>query len=251
MNNTEKFSNKSEVYTKYRPSYPREFIELLRENVDRCEDTIVADVGAGTGILTKQIAENMRKVYAVEPNNDMRTACNKYCNELKNVTLINGSAENTTLPDKSVNVVTVAQAFHWFDREKTKLEFQRILKPRGKVVLVWNSRDGENELIKENYEINKRLCPNFKGFSGGSSLTPNEYNDFFKQGICNHEIFSNNLSMTLEEYIGRNVSASYAPLKNDENYMDFVEGLTHIFNKYSYNGRIVFPQKTYVYMGYV
>lgn len=251
MNNIEKFSNKSEVYTKYRPSYPMEFIELLEKSVDICEDTIIADIGAGTGILTKQLADNIKKVYAVEPNNEMRTACKEYCNEAKNVDIINGSAENTTLPDKSIDIITVAQAFHWFDREKTKVEFQRILRPMGKVILLWNSRDAESELIKEMHILFKSLCPNFKGFSEGINLTSNEYNDFFKQGSCNFKVFSNNLIVTLDEYIGRNLSSSFAPLKSDENYIDFIEGLTYIFNKYSDNDNLVFSQKTYVYIGYI
>jgi len=249
MNNTEKFSNKSEVYTRYRPSYPEEFIKFLRKTIHTCEDRIVADVGTGTGILTKQLANKVQKVYAVEPNDGMRKSCIEYCNKLKNVIIINGSAENTTLPDKCVDIITVAQAFHWFDREKTKFEFQRILKPNGKVVLVWNSRDTENELIKENYILLERFCPNFKGFSEGSSVTPNAYNDFFKQGSCDYKVFTNNLIMTLDEYIGRNLSSSYSPLKNDENYINFVEGLTRIFHKYSSNDRLIFPQKTYVYIG--
>lgn len=249
MNNTEKFSNKSEIYTKYRSSYPKELKGLLKESINICEDTIGADVGAGTGIFTKQLAGIMRKVYAIEPNNDMRTACKKYCSEVKNVDIINGSAESTTLPDKSVDIITVAQAFHWFDKEKTKFEFQRILKSKGKVVLVWNSRDTENELIKENHRLLERLCPSFKGFSEGSSVTPNAYNDFFEQESCDYKVFSNNLIMTLDEYIGRNLSSSYAPLKNDENYKDFVEGLICIFRKYSNNDKLIFPQKTYVYIG--
>lgn len=222
MNNIKKFSNKSEIYTKYRPSYPVEFIELLEKSVDISDDTIIADVGAGTGILTKQLSDiNMKKVYAIEPNNEMRTACKEYCNEAKNVVIINGSAENTTLSDKSVDIITVAQAFHWFDREKTKAEFQRILRPMGNVILLWNRRDTESELIKEMYTLFKDLCPNFKGFSGGINLTPNEYNDFFKQGSCNFKVFSNNLIVTLDEFIGRNLSSSFAPLKSDGNYMDF------------------------------
>ncbi|MEY7999862.1 class I SAM-dependent methyltransferase [Clostridium sp. Mt-5] len=249
MDNSEKFSRKSGMYAKYRPSYPKEFIELLEESINICKNAIVADIGAGTGILTKELAHNMKKVYAVEPNSEMRKACKKYCDEVKNVIIIDGSAENTMLPDKSVDVITVAQAFHWFNREKTKSEFQRILRTMGKVVLVWNSRNVESEFIKENYILFKYLCPDFKGFSQGSSLDPNEYNDFFKQGSCNYKVFCNDLTMTFDEYIGRNLSSSYAPLKEDGNYTSFVEGLTHIFNKYSNNGKVLFPQKTCVYIG--
>ena len=251
MNNIEKFSNKSEMYTKYRPAYPKEFLKLLMESLGAYEEAIIADVGAGTGILTKQLADNIKKVYAIEPNNEMRLACKKHCYGVKNIAIINGSAEDTTLPDKSVNAITVAQAFHWFDREKTKFEFQRILKPMGKVVLVWNGRDAESDLIKKSYRLFKCLCPKFRGFSDGSNLEANTYNDFFQPGNCDYKVFFNNLTMTIDEYIGRNLSSSYAPMKDDENYKNVVEGLTSIFNKYSINGKLVFPQKTYVYIGYI
>ena len=85
----------------------------------------------------------------------------------KNIISVNGSAENTKLSDKSVDFITAAQAFHWFDRQSFKAECRRILKDNGNILLVWNDRDTESELIRENYDINRRFCPNFKGSSNG------------------------------------------------------------------------------------
>lgn len=75
MDNSEKFQHKSGIYAKYRPPYPKEFIELLEESINICKNAIAADIGAGTGILTKELARNMKKVYAVEPNSEMRKTC--------------------------------------------------------------------------------------------------------------------------------------------------------------------------------
>ncbi|HEX2954981.1 MAG TPA: methyltransferase domain-containing protein [Bacillota bacterium] len=172
MDNKEKFTTKATDYVKYRPLYPQAFIDYLIQEVGLAKDSVLADVGAGTGILSKQLANRVKLVYAVEPNLPMRKACKTYCVSCENVTAVDGSAENTTLSPHSVDFITVAQAFHWFDREKTKREFQRILKPGGKVILVWNSRVPEDDLTKENDQLFRRVCPDFNEFSGGAGIGP-------------------------------------------------------------------------------
>lgn len=251
MSSKDKFTDKVEDYIKYRPSYPKELIDYLEIEVGLANSSIVADVGAGTGILTKILANKVGKVFAVEPNLNMRTACIQYCSELSNFDAVDGSAEDTNLSDKSVDFVTVAQAFHWFDRQKTRTEFQRILKPKGKVILIWNSRVPESELIKENDELCRLLCPEFTGFSGGSGFSPLLYSDFFKNGYCEYREFDNNRLLTLESYIGSSLSASYAPSEKDENYKSFIDALTCLFNKYSNNGELLLPNKTRCYVGEV
>jgi len=249
MDSKDKFTNKVADYVKYRPSYPQEFIDYLVTEVGLSKSSILADVGAGTGILTKLLAGKVNKIFAVEPNLNMRTACAQHCIDFTNFVAVNGSAEETNLPDKSVDFITVAQAFHWFDRQKTKLEFQRILKTNGKVILVWNSRVPERELIKENDELCRILCPEFTGFSGGSDVSPEAYSDFFKNGYCEYRVFDNNSVLSLESYIGRSLSASYAPSEKDDNYKPFVDGLTRLFDKYSINGKLLLPFKTRCYVG--
>ena len=128
MNNKERFTNKVGNYLKYRPSYPQEFIDYLVSEVGLSRSSVAADIGAGTGILTRLLADKVKTIYAVEPNLKMRTACENYCDMVENFVAIDGSAEDTTLANNSVDFISVAQAFHWFDRTKTKLEFQRILK---------------------------------------------------------------------------------------------------------------------------
>jgi SAM-dependent methyltransferase len=249
MDNTKKFTNKVENYVKYRPSYPRGFIRYLTEELGLAAGKTAADVGAGTGILTRLLAACADTVYAVEPNAEMSRACRELCREYRNIVMIDGTAENTGLPDSSTDFVTAAQAFHWFDREKAKAEFGRILKPGGKVVLVWNSRVSENEFIKANDELCRRLCPDFNGFSGGIGWEEERYGDFFKDGLFEYRIFENDRTLTLEEYIGGSLSASYAPLERDENYSGFVEGLKDLFDRYSVGGRLLMPAVTQSYAG--
>jgi SAM-dependent methyltransferase len=248
MDNTGKFTNKADNYSKYRPSYPQEFIDYLANEAGFGKGSVVADIGAGTGILTKLLLEQVKSVFAVEPNFEMRQVCEKFCGAYKNFIPVDGTAEATALPDRSVDFITVAQAFHWFDRDKAGSEFRRILKPGGKVVLVWNSRISSNEFIIENDELCRRICPNFNGFSGGTDEDVTIY-DFFRDGKCDYRVFNNDRLMPLEEYIGGSLSSSYAPVKGESNYSAFIEGLAKLFEKYSSDGRLLMPNCTRSYTG--
>ena len=165
-------------------------------------------------------------------------------------TSVNGNAENTTIDDNSVDYITVAQAFPWFDREKFKKECQRILKPEGKVILVWNNRDNKNELVIENYEVNRKYCPNFKGFSGGmhDKISEDDFSDFFN-GKYETKVFSNDLIFDMDGFIGRNLSASYSLKSNDEQYNNYINELKKIYEKYSHKGQLIMPNLTRSYVG--
>lgn len=248
MDSTEKFTTKVSDYAKYRPTYPDLFIRYLMDEVG-LSNSVVADIGAGTGIMTRQLAPEVGSIYAVEPNISMFTVCRDSCSTHDNITMVNACAEETTLQDTTIDFITVAQAFHWFDRTLSQREFRRILKSGGYVTLVWNSRDQENDLIKENDALCRRICPDFKGFSGGSSVGPEHYWDFFKDQQCEYKVFDNDRLISLETYVGGSLSASYAPSPNDDTYAEFVEGLTMLFDKYSSRGLLHFPNKTRSYTG--
>lgn len=248
MNSKEKFTNKAANYAKYRPSYPAEFIHYLLFEVGLL-NSVVADIGAGTGILTKLLASSVSKIYAIEPNYQMRSACIKYCGAYDNVFVKDGSAEEMGLNNNSIDFITVAQAFHWFDKNKCKTEFQRILKKNGKLILVWNKRVTGSEFIKENDELCRLLCPEFKGFAGGSETNPESENEIFKDKHCEYKVFDNDRLLTLEEYIGGSLSSSYAPSEQDDNYKEFKTGLKQLFVKYSHNDKLLIPNKTYSYVG--
>lgn len=250
--NEDKFNGMGKVYSKYRPSYPLNFVDYLFTDVGMSQSSIIADVGSGTGILTRQLLEKGSKVYGIEPNADMRVIAETNLNNFPGFTSVSGSAENTTIDDNSVDYITVAQAFHWFDSEKFKKECQRILKPEGKVILVWNTRDNENELVIENYEVNRKYCPNFKGFSDGmyGKTNNDDFSDFFN-GEYETKVFLNNLIFDMDGFIGRNLSASYALKSNDAQYNDYVNELKKIYEKYSNNGQLIMPNLTRSYVGNV
>jgi SAM-dependent methyltransferase len=251
MNET-KFDGMGKIYAKFRPAYPNEFIEYLYSAVGVNKDSVIADIGSGTGILTKQLLEKGSKIFAVEPNDDMRTVAEADLSRFENFASINGAAENTALEDNSIDFVIVAQAFHWFDRAKFKVECNRILKTKGRVILVWNSRVFSSEAVKDGDEINRKYCPNFKGFTGGmrGAENENDFDDFFV-GKYELRVFQNDQIGDLDEFIGRNLSASYALKENDKNYPAYIAEMTASFNKHAIDGKLIMPNVTRSYVGTV
>lgn len=248
--NVNKFDEKGKVYAKARPDYPEElFLYLMSKNIIDKEKA-VADIGSGTGIFTVQLSPFAKTVFAVEPNADMRNKAEDKFKLLPNVVSLNATAENTRLPDASVELVTVAQAFHWFDRKSFKSECQRILKPGGKVLLVWNDRDIKSEVIKDNFAVNKNFCPDFKGSSNGMDFSKESFKDFF---VGEYEVseFDNSLVYDRDAFIARSLSSSYAPKENDLRYAEYVRALETVFEKHQVNGTVRYPYITRCYTGTV
>src|ERR1700693_3391474 len=118
-----------ENYVRYRPGYPSEVIELMKKECGLTPESTIADVASGTGILTRMLLEPGNRVFGVEPNPEMREPGEKLLARYPLFISVAGTAEATTLGDRSVDIVTAAQAAHWFDREKARREVSRILKP--------------------------------------------------------------------------------------------------------------------------
>jgi len=147
----QRFSNRVADYVRYRPGYPAALFDLLRVECAFTSNHAVADVGSGTGLLTKLFLENGNRVFGVEPNQEMRRAGEEFLHSFPKFTSVAGSAEATTLGDASVDFVTAGQAFHWFDPQAARREFLRILKTNGWVVIAWNDR----RLLAENRRGNR------------------------------------------------------------------------------------------------
>ena len=245
----ELFSTKVDAYAQYRPSYPEDLIRYLRDSVGIGKASTVADIGAGTGRLTRLLAPVAGRVIAVEPNAPMRSAGIRYCADTGDVVFTDGRAEATGLGDGSVDFITVAQAFHWFDKDKTKAEFKRILKQAGSVILVWNKRDPACAMFDEIYDVCRKYCPDFRGFSGGEQSEDGNVAGFYKNRKCEHRVFQNDRIEPLEAFIGGSLSASYAPEPGTPNYTGFTESLTEIFFRYAAGGLLCVPNQTHSYVG--
>ena len=250
IKNTDKFNSKAEVYAKSRPEYPKEIFETLISNRIIGPKDTVADIGSGTGIFTVRLAKHVKHIFAIEPNDDMRTKGEIQYRQFSNITSVDASAENTSLADRSIDVITVAQAFHWFDRALFKNECIRILKQDGKVILVWNDRDVSDKLIQDNFAINRLYCPNFKGASNGISFEKESFENFFA-GEFQILAYRITLEYDRDTFIARNLSSSYAPKPSDPQYIHYTNALNELFDKNCKKGLIHYPYITRCYIGKV
>lgn len=248
--NTGKFDRKGKVYAKARPDYPKALFEFLISEQMLGKEKDMADIGSGTGIFTAQLSPFVKTVFAIEPNDDMRNKAEDRFKPYPNIASVNATAENTTLPNTSVDLITVAQAFHWFDRKAFKNECKRILKPNGKILLVWNDRDISSNVIKDNFAVNKIFCPNFKGSSNGIDFSKDAFKDFF-DGEYEMTEFDNCLVYERDAFIARSLSSSYSPKKNDPAYDEYVKALESVFEKHQTNGTVKYPYITRCYIGTV
>ena len=189
-------------------------------------------------------------MYSVEPNDDMRQAAEEILKDFQCFYSIKGTAEHTTLPAQSVDFITVAQAFHWFDGEGFKKECKRIGKLDSKVILIGNSRVSSSNLIKENAQICKKYCPNFKGFSGGMENPDDHIKQFFDNQYEKIR-FENNLKFDKIRFIERNLSASYSLKETDEGYKDYIFELERLFDKYASDDSLIMENDTVAYIGKV
>ena len=140
MDNTKRFSDRVDNYDKYRPSYTNEAISYIFNEFNLTNESVIADIGSGTGIFTEKIIPNSNLVYGVEPNTEMRSIAELKLGKYRSFKSIDGTSDKTTIDANSIDAITVAQAFHWFDIESTKKEFIRILKKDAYVFLIWNKR---------------------------------------------------------------------------------------------------------------
>lgn len=248
--NEDKFDRKGKIYAKARPGYPSELFGHLIDSGIVSPQAVTADIGSGTGLFTVSLSPFVKRIYAVEPNADMRRVAEEKYKNYDNILSVNGTAEQTRLESQSIDLVTVAQAFHWFDRQNFKSECRRILKPDSKVLLVWNDRDTASELIRENYEINRRFCPDFKGSSNGIDFSRNAFTDFF-DGDFETTGFRNDLTYDLDTFVSRNLSSSYAPKQDDEKYSDYCTAIEKLFLKHEKNGVVPYPYIIRCYIGKV
>ncbi len=238
--NEEKFSGKADLYEKSRPSYAQEAIDLIKSVIPA--DGRIADIGAGTGIFTRQLVSAGFEVCAVEPNADMRARLAECGAEV-----ICASAEDTGLPEKAFSLVTAAQAFHWFDGVKFREECRRILVDGGKVLLLWNNEDKSAQIKSAIDEVCRSLYTQYKPRAEFRNEL-NEDSFFAEYKIYN---FRNDLILDRERFIANRMSRSHAPRKGEKNYTEMESALSRLFDKYSTNGTVTIPNFTQCYLGTV
>lgn len=246
MNNTNRFDGKSEIYAKSRPKYASGLFDYFKNILNIPAGSTFADIGSGTGIFTEQLLNCGYKVFAVEPNNDMRIKAEQTLSENKSFISVDGADSNTNLPDSSIDYITAAQAFHWFDAEAFKKECKRILKPNGKVIIVYNSRDEKAECTKALFELRRKYNSEFHGFSNGIS---DEKCRAFFNGKCSIFKADNTQSYDRQGYINRVLSSSYSLNESNEKYAEYLNEINTLFDTFNVDGLLTVPAYTVAYAG--
>ena len=242
----ERFSNRVENYVKYRPHYPREVLDLFRAEMNLQTSSVIADIGSGTGISARLFLENGNTVFGVEPNAAMREAAEDFLKDFANFRSLDGTAENTNLPDKSVDFVVAAQAFHWFDNEKARPEFRRILRDGGFIVLMWNERQLDtNDFLRDYEKLLIEFGSDYEKVRHDNISEKSLY-DFF-QNDFRRKTFQNAQTVGFEGLKGRILSSSYMPTETDLNFAPMITELKRLFAKYAENGKIQILYDTNVY----
>ena len=241
-----RFSGRAEYYAKYRPKYPKSVLAYMEQELRFSRNSVVADVGSGTGIFAEMLLENGNTVFGIEPNDDMRTIAEANLSSYRNFKSVKGSAEATTLPPASVDFVTAAQSFHWFDRKNAYIEFRRILKKAGWVVLIWNTRRTSTPFL----EAYDRIVEG-KMFEDRRARHEDLTEEVFSSFLGKHLAVKLSTSQECDEEAlkGRVLSASYSPLPGDQSHQELLNSLSKLFKQYQVNGLVKFEYDTEVYRG--
>ncbi len=249
-NTVERFSNRVQNYVKYRPAYPPEILDLFQNKMNLQKTSIVADIGSGTGISTKLFLKKGITVFGVEPNEAMRHAAENFLQDFPNFRSVNGTAENTTLLDKSVDFVIAAQAFHWFDKTKTRSEFKRILKDNGFVALIWNERQlNSNEFLREYEQLLNEFGTDYQTVRH-DNITKESLQDFFQTDF-RQAVFQNSQSLDFDGLKGRILSSSYMPSAENPRFDELLIKLKSLFAEHAENGKIEVLYDTKVFYGQI
>jgi SAM-dependent methyltransferase len=247
-NATSRFSDRVEKYVLYRPGYPPQVLQALQAECGLAPSHVMADIASGTGLWTRILLENGNPVVGVEPNAEMREAGERLLARFPRFSSVAGTAEATTLADGSIDFVTAAQAAHWFDRQRARREFVRILKPGGWLVLLWNERLTDSTPFLRDYEqLLLKYGTDYQDIR--HEHTTAAVNEFFDPAPFQERVFEMRQEFDYAGVEGRLLSSSYAPGPEHPQYAPMLRELRRIFGISSVEGRVTFEYKTRLYFG--
>jgi len=245
----QRFSDRVENYVRYRPSYPQEVIALLQREAALTPQSVIADVGSGTGISAELFLRAGYSVHAVEPNREMRAAAERLLAHYPRFHSVDGSAQATTLADHSVDLIVAAQAFHWFNTPETRAEFTRILKPGGHIALIWNERKLDATPFLRAYEELLLTFATDYAQIRHENIDAAALGAFFSGAYTTHT-FAYEQHFDFEGLQGRLLSSSYAPAAGQPRHEEMIAELRRIFDACQVSGQVGFEYDTRVHLGH-
>ena len=245
-----RFSDRVDAYARHRPTYPPGVVDFLRSAGLLRPGMTVADVGSGTGISSALFLAAGCTVYGVEPNAAMRAVAEQLGRrDGPAFHSIAGSAEATTLPAASVDLVVAGQAFHWFDRSAAKAEFARILRPGGGAALFWNTRRLTGSAFAEGYEALLREFGTDYDRVRHDRINAAAIAEFFAPFPVRSAAFPFAQRFDYAGLEGRLLSSSYAPGPGHPRHRPMLYALRQVFDACATAGAVVMEYETEVYAG--
>jgi SAM-dependent methyltransferase len=246
---TQRFAGRAQAYASFRPTYPAEVLQVLERECGLTPECVVADVGFGTGKLTALLLAHGCRVYAVEPDPGMRAVAERELGHNPRFTSVAGRAEATTLPDCSVDLVTAAQAFHWFDVPRTRAELARSLRPGGSVALIWNTRRTDTSPFLRAYESFLREHGTDYAPQRHGRADPDALRAFFGVHGWRKTSIEHADTLDLAALQGRVHSASYMPAPGTPGHEAMQAALTALFRAHQEDRAVSFAFDTEIYSG--
>lgn len=241
------FTTKADSYVQGRKGYAPKAIELLLGI--KSDIKTVADIGSGTGILSAEFISRGINTYCVEPNNAMRKKAEARFKGSPFFFSINGTAENTTLENASVDLVSVGSAYHWFNSDLFNAECKRILKTDGIFFALNNARDYLDEFTIRQHSLCQKYCDNYTSLKHGIDKSVEGYSELLGDNL-NYAEFYYPIEYTKNEFVQRSMSSSYAPQLNTDNYNKYLSELNFLLNEFYPNTDVVsISNKTIVHWG--
>ncbi|HEX4039850.1 MAG TPA: class I SAM-dependent methyltransferase [Acidobacteriaceae bacterium] len=235
-NPTQRFTGRVEAYRRYRPTYPPAVVDLLRRECGLSADAQMADIAAGTGLLTERFLAAGFSVTAIEPNDEMRAACAALGSHYPKLTIVDGVAESTGLADHSIDLITVAQAMHWFDLDRTRAEFLRVLGPGAWCAVIYNNRRLSGDPFHDAYEQFLLEYGDDYAAVKQQHVGRKRLAQFFAPAPMQCATLPNPQPLTMEALEGRVLSSSYSPQPGHPRFEAMRAALVHLFAEIQQNG---------------
>ncbi len=245
---TARFGDRVEAYVRHRPGYPAALAPELLKLTGLGAGAAVADIGSGTGLFTRQLLEQDLEVYAVEPNPPMRAAAEAAFADNPRFNSVDGRAERTGLEAGSLDLITAAQAFHWFNNRAARDEFGRILKADARVALIWNRRDTRQPFQQAYDALLREMAPAY-GEVNHMDLGIEQIEGFLAPGEIEQQHFAHGQKLDFAGLLGRLKSSSYCPDEHSPHYIPLVTELLALFDHFAADGHVDFAYDTQLYLG--